>query len=134
SWSPRPRTWTSSRVAASRASTTPSSSCGPTAAATERAMAALTDLPGARGELGTELVAALELARAAGREVMKLRGGELGVELKPGDEPVTVADKRASELIVAGLRAKFPADAVISEELALDRGALEAATRSRAWL
>ncbi|MGE5186689.1 MAG: 3'(2'),5'-bisphosphate nucleotidase CysQ family protein [Acidobacteriota bacterium] len=63
-----------------------------------------------------ELDAALELARAAGELVMKLRGGELAVEMKPGDEPVTVADKRASQLIVDGLHARFPADPVISEE------------------
>ncbi len=66
--------------------------------------------------LEAELAAALELARAAGDEVLKLRGGELGVEMKPGDEPVTVADKRASDLIVHGLAARFPSDPVISEE------------------
>lgn len=91
------------------------------------------DLPGASGDVGAELIAALELARAAGVEVMKLRGGELGVELKPGDEPVTIADKRASDLIVAGLHARFPRDIVISEEMALEGGDLEAATSSRAW-
>lgn len=95
---------------------------------------AATDLPGVRGELGNELRVAIELARAAGVEVMKLRGGELGVELKPGDEPVTLADKRASELIVDGLHAEFPGDTVISEERALADGELEAATSSRAWL
>lgn len=96
-----------------------------------------TDLPGAGGELGAELVAALELARAAGVEVMKFRGGELGVELKAGDEPVTVADKRASELIVAGLHARFPGDLVISEELELPEGALAkvaAGEVPRMWL
>jgi 3'(2'), 5'-bisphosphate nucleotidase len=66
--------------------------------------------------LDAELEAALEIARAAGDLVMKLRGGELDVEMKPGDEPVTVADKRASELIVASLRARFPGDPIISEE------------------
>jgi 3'(2'), 5'-bisphosphate nucleotidase len=95
----------------------------------------LLSLPGARGELGEELVVGIELARAAGEEVLRVRGGgELGVELKPGDEPVTVADRRASELIVAGLRARFPRDTVISEELALEGGDLEAATQTRAWL
>lgn len=93
-----------------------------------------TDLPGTRGELGSELIAALELARAAGVEVMKFRGGELGVEMKVGDEPVTLADKRASELIVAGLRERFPDDIVISEELAIGDGELAYATSSRAWL
>jgi len=94
-------------------------------------MAALGDLPGTKGELGRELTTALELARAAGAIVMKLRNGELDVELKPGDEPVTVADRRSSELIVAGLRAAFPNDPLISEELPPAPGALGA---DRLWL
>ncbi|HEY5948427.1 MAG TPA: 3'(2'),5'-bisphosphate nucleotidase CysQ [Kofleriaceae bacterium] len=89
------------------------------------------NLPGASGELGEELLVAIELARAAGVEVMKLRGGELGVELKPGDEPVTIADKRASELIVAGLASRFPADPVISEEAPSAEATLHA---PRLWL
>jgi 3'(2'), 5'-bisphosphate nucleotidase len=94
-------------------------------------MVAFADLPGSKGELGRELVTALELARAAGAVVMKLRNGELDVELKPGDEPVTIADRRSSELIVAGLRAAFPDDPLISEELAPAPGALGA---ERLWL
>jgi len=78
-------------------------------------VAAVTDLPGANGELGTELIAAIELARIAGDAVLEYRGGDLGVELKPGDEPVTLADKRASEIIIEGLLARF-SDPVISEE------------------
>ncbi len=88
-------------------------------------------MPGASGELGSELVTALRLARAAGVEVMKLRGGELGVEMKLGNEPVTVADKRASELIVAGLKSGFAADPVISEEVPSSEAALAA---PRIWL
>jgi 3'(2'), 5'-bisphosphate nucleotidase len=95
---------------------------------------AATDLPGTRGALGSELVAAIELARAAGDLVMKFRGGELGVELKMGDEPVTLADKGASELIVAGLHARFPADAVISEELAMADDKLARSLPGRMWL
>ncbi len=87
-----------------------------------------------QGQLGAELTCALELARAAGIEIMKLRGGELGVEMKLGDEPVTVADKRASELIVAGLRARFPGDSVISEEIALVDGELARTLPGRLWL
>jgi 3'(2'), 5'-bisphosphate nucleotidase len=92
---------------------------------------AATDLPGLSGELGAELACALELTRAAGVEVMKLRGGELGVELKFGDEPVTVADRRASELIVAGLARRFTRDPVISEELPSLEATLAA---ERVWL
>jgi 3'(2'), 5'-bisphosphate nucleotidase len=78
-----------------------------------------------------ELARAIELARTAGAEVAAMQRGELGVEMKPGDEPVTVADRRASELIVAGLAASFPADPIISEELAPAPGALGA---PRFWL
>lgn len=88
-------------------------------------------LPGEHGRYGRELARALELARIAGTEVVRLRTGELTVEMKPGDEPVTVADRRASELIVEGLVAEFPTDALISEELPAAEGALAA---PRVWL
>ena len=78
-----------------------------------------------------ELARAIELARLAGAEVSRMQRGELGVEMKPGDEPVTVADRRASEMIVAGLAESFPDDPVISEELPPAPGALGA---PRYWL
>lgn len=78
-----------------------------------------------------ELQRAIELARIAGTEVMRMSRGEIAVELKPGDEPVTAADRRASELIVAGLAASFPGDPIISEELVPAPGALGA---PRFWL
>jgi 3'(2'), 5'-bisphosphate nucleotidase len=65
----------------------------------------------------TELEAALAIVRRAGAEVHALQKGELGVEMKPGDEPVTIADRRGSEIILEGLLADFPNDPVISEEL-----------------
>lgn len=88
-------------------------------------------LPGSVGAWGKELVRAVELARIAGTEVVRLRSGELSVEMKPGDEPVTVADRRASELIVAGLLASFPDDALISEELPATADTL---AKPRVWL
>jgi 3'(2'), 5'-bisphosphate nucleotidase len=92
----------------------------------------VSDLPGTSGELGRELVTAIELARAAGALVMRVRdGGDLDVEMKTGNEPVTIADKRASELIVAGIAAAFPGDPVISEELAPAPGAMGS---QRLWL
>ncbi|HEV7557066.1 MAG TPA: 3'(2'),5'-bisphosphate nucleotidase CysQ [Kofleriaceae bacterium] len=80
--------------------------------------------------LAHELAVAIDLAREAGRVVVELRGGPLGVEMKVGDEPVTVADKRASELIVGGLAAAFPGDRVVSEEAPVG-DALEV---TRMWL
>lgn len=77
-----------------------------------------------------ELEVAARLARDAGRLVMSLRGGDLDVEMKAGNEPVTEADKRASALIVQGLAHSFPADVLISEENADDLRRLQAA---RVW-
>ena len=61
---------------------------------------------------------------------MKIRGGELGVEMKLGNEPVTIADKRASDIIVAGLAERF-SDPIISEEVPITEGTLAA---ERLWL
>jgi len=77
-------------------------------------------LPGDSGELGRELLAAYELALAAGKTVVEIRDrGPLGVDMKPGDEPVTIADRTASEMIVRGLHEHFPHDRVVSEEVPL---------------
>jgi 3'(2'), 5'-bisphosphate nucleotidase len=82
--------------------------------------------------LARELEVAMALAERAGAEVWRIqRGGQLGVELKAGDEPVTIADRVASEMIVAGLREAFPDDPLISEELAPAPGALGS---ERLWL
>jgi 3'(2'), 5'-bisphosphate nucleotidase len=86
----------------------------------------------AAAELRRELGVAMELARKAGAEVWRVqRGGELGVELKAGDEPVTIADRLSSEMIVDGLTRAFPGDPLISEELPAAPGALGS---SRLWL
>jgi 3'(2'), 5'-bisphosphate nucleotidase len=82
-------------------------------------------------DLGRELARAIELAREAGAVVKRMQRGELAVEMKPGDEPVTVADRTASELIVAGLADSFPADPIVSEELPPAPSALGA---PRFWL
>jgi 3'(2'), 5'-bisphosphate nucleotidase len=70
------------------------------------------------GAYATELAAAERLALEAGALVLKYRDGDLGVEMKAGDEPVTIADRAASDLIVQGLERAFPSDVVISEERA----------------
>lgn len=72
-----------------------------------------------------EVAVAQDLAKEAGVEVMRIRnGGALDVEMKAGDEPVTIADKRASDLIMAGLRRAFPDDPIISEESPVPEGAM----------
>jgi 3'(2'), 5'-bisphosphate nucleotidase len=63
-----------------------------------------------------ELTVAAELARRAGALILGYFGTGVSVDTKAGDEPVTRADREASELILAGLRAAFPDDVLISEE------------------
>lgn len=81
--------------------------------------------------MNRELDIALALARQAGSLVTQMRQGGLDVEMKPGDEPVTAADRTSNELIVRGLAAAFPDDAIISEELPPDPSASGAV---RLWL
>ena len=77
-----------------------------------------------------EIDVASELAREGGLLALKYRNGDLAVEMKPGDEPVTVADKASSALIVKGLEKAFPEDVIISEENADDLRRLKA---ERVW-
>jgi 3'(2'), 5'-bisphosphate nucleotidase len=80
--------------------------------------------------LSGELALAISLARQAGHIVMAVRAGDLGIEYKAGDEPVTIADKRSSDLISAALAAAYPDDIVISEENPDDR---RRRTAARVW-
>ena len=77
-----------------------------------------------------EVEVAERLARAAGELAMTYHGGALKVDRKAGDEPVTIADRQASDLIVRGLREAFPDDVIISEENADDLRRLSA---ERVW-
>ncbi len=70
----------------------------------------------------TELTARLELALAAAREAGQItleyfRRDDLVVERKGDDSPVTVADRRAEEVLRGRIAAAFPADAILGEEL-----------------
>jgi 3'(2'), 5'-bisphosphate nucleotidase len=82
------------------------------------------------GAYARELEVAERLALEAGALVLRFRDGDLDVEMKAGDEPVTAADNAASDLIVRELEAAFPDDVVISEERADNLDRLEAA---RVW-
>jgi 3'(2'), 5'-bisphosphate nucleotidase len=81
--------------------------------------------------LDRELEAACRIADEAAALVRQFTRAGIQVDRKSGDEPVTAADHAASDLIVARLRAAFPADAVLSEELP-DDGARR--TQSRVWM
>lgn len=56
------------------------------------------------------------LALAAGKEIMDVRSGGISAETKADSSPVTEADRRAEQVILAGLRESFPAVPVVAEE------------------
>ena len=78
-----------------------------------------------------ELDAARAISVEAAALVARFRTGQLIIDSKAGDEPVTNADHAASALIVAKLRAAFPDDVVLSEEIPDDRSRLG---RPRVWM
>jgi 3'(2'), 5'-bisphosphate nucleotidase len=77
----------------------------------------------------------LEVARAAALEaailVNRYRHTALTVDHKIGDEPVTVADREASDLILRHLTAAFPDDVILSEEVPDSGARLQA---DRVWM
>lgn len=63
------------------------------------------------------MLAAFEgLALAAGAEIMAVYAQGATVDRKADDSPVTEADRRAEEVILAGLRKAYPAIACVAEE------------------
>jgi 3'(2'), 5'-bisphosphate nucleotidase len=57
-----------------------------------------------------------DLALAAGRRIMEIRGAGIAAELKPDSSPVTEADRAAEKLILDGLRDAFPDIPHVAEE------------------
>ncbi len=70
--------------------------------------------------LEKELETAVSLARIAGARILEFYALEIIVEEKLGadnlTEPVTIADKTASRIVVEGISKAFPGDAILSEE------------------
>ena len=86
--------------------------------------------------LEKELEVAVALAREAGKTILEFYALEIIAEEKLGadnfSEPVTIADKTASRMIVAGLTEGFPEDGVLSEE---EDDIIEIrSTRRRVWM
>jgi 3'(2'), 5'-bisphosphate nucleotidase len=87
------------------------------------------------GQFSDELETAIKLAHQAGLKIMDFYNTSFVVEEKLGldnyVEPVTEADRQASEIIVAGLKENFPEDGILSEEL-IDTS--ERLALKRAWI
>ena len=65
---------------------------------------------------------ALELAAEAERQIMPFfHNSEMGLEIKADDTPVTLADRRAEEVMREMIGKKFPAHGVLGEEFGSDR-------------
>ena len=76
-----------------------------------------------------ELTIGAEIARKAGDLALKIREGNIGIEIKSDESPVTVADKACEKLIVEELCAAFPEDGMLGEE-----GAMKDSANGRRWI
>jgi 3'(2'), 5'-bisphosphate nucleotidase len=65
-----------------------------------------------------ELEALSQIARDAGRGILRIYGQEFSVEYKGPGDPVTAADREANTLICQRLQAEFPGVAIVAEESA----------------
>ncbi len=86
--------------------------------------------------LQNEIETAIRLARLAGEVILRHYEAGFVPEQKTGadnfSEPVTIADREASRLIVDGLSAEFPDDGILSEEEKDD--AELRLSRGRVWI
>lgn len=86
--------------------------------------------------LKKEMETAIALALAAGKRILEFYALEIIAEEKLGAdsfvEPVTIADRTASTMIVEGLERVFPGDGILSEEEIDDSGAR--ILKKRAWI
>jgi len=85
--------------------------------------------------LSNELSIAISLARQAGETILDFYRNGFEAEEKIGvddfAEPVTIADRTASRIIVERLEAKFPSDGILSEEEPDTHHRLD---RKRVWM
>jgi histidinol-phosphatase len=76
-----------------------------------------------------ELNVVAEIARKAGDLALKIREGNIGIEIKSDESPVTVADRECEKLIVSELVKAFPDDGLLGEE-----GAAKEPANGRKWI
>src|SRR6266513_1478756 len=76
-----------------------------------------------------ELTIGAAIARKAGELALKIREGNIGVESKSDESPVTVADRECEKLIVTELQRAFPDDGLLGEE-----GATRESKNGRKWI
>ncbi len=72
-----------------------------------------------------EMEVAKKLAVEAGLRIMEIYNTDFEVDYKEDESPLTMADKEANDIIVAGLEGSFPDYAILSEESKDDKSRLE---------
>ncbi|HVX94156.1 MAG TPA: 3'(2'),5'-bisphosphate nucleotidase CysQ [Polyangia bacterium] len=88
-------------------------------------------MSGEGGAFARELAVAERVAIEAAHLVRGFHGTDLRIDSKAGNEPVTEADRAANTLIVDRLRAAFPSDAILSEEIPDDGARMG---HARVWM
>src|SRR4051812_25031940 len=74
-------------------------------------------------EIAERLQFAVQIAREAGDGTLRyFRRADMKVERKADQSPVTVADRSAEELLRERIGKRYPADAIIGEELGEQTG------------
>lgn len=76
-----------------------------------------------------ELKIGAGIARMAGDLALRIREGNIGVETKSDESPVTIADRECEQLIVSELQRAFPDDGLLGEE-----GATRESSNGRRWI
>ena len=64
----------------------------------------------------TDVEALLSIAILAGERILEVYDGDVQVELKEDESPLTIADKKSHEVIETGLKKYFPDLPILSEE------------------
>jgi len=76
-----------------------------------------------------ELETGAAIARKAGDLALKIRRGDIGIEIKHDESPVTIADRACEKLIAEELLRAFPEDGLLGEE-----GATRESSNGRRWI
>jgi 3'(2'), 5'-bisphosphate nucleotidase len=88
------------------------------------------------GPFQKEIPIVVQAVREAAKLVLEVYSTNFAVDLKKAREPVTLADRRANDLLTARLSAAFPDDGIVAEEsVPRDPRALaEMVQKPRLWL
>jgi 3'(2'), 5'-bisphosphate nucleotidase len=63
-----------------------------------------------------DAIYAIGVVLEASKIILDIYQKDFQVEYKPGDEPVTIADKQTDEFLIKSLKAQFPKDQILTEE------------------